>query len=43
LPDLVFSSNFFEPFKSTSKGIFTTDADKPVAFTGVGHTLDPNN
>lgn len=40
--NVVFSSNFFEPFKTTSKGIFTIPK-KPIAFSGIGHIIDPSN
>jgi Oligosaccharyltransferase 48 kDa subunit beta len=40
--DVLYSSNFFEPFKTTSKGIFTTSGK--IAFgSGVGQTIDSSN
>lgn len=42
--NILYSRNFFEPFKTSSKGIFTTNSDKPIAFTGgVGQVVDSNN
>jgi oligosaccharyltransferase complex subunit beta len=38
----VFSKNFFEPFTTTSKGIFSKN-EKSIAFSGIGQVLDPNN
>jgi Oligosaccharyltransferase 48 kDa subunit beta len=38
----VYSKNFFEPFTSTSKGIFS-ESEKPIAFSGVGQIIDSNN
>jgi hypothetical protein len=38
----VFSKNFFEPFTTTSKGIFSK-SEKSIAFSGIGQVLDPNN
>jgi hypothetical protein len=40
--EVVFSRNFFEPFKTTSKGIFTIP-ERAVAFSGIGHIIDPKN
>jgi hypothetical protein len=40
--NVVFSKNFFEPFTTTSKGIFS-QSEKPIAFSGVGQVLDPSN
>ena len=39
---MVFSSNFFEPFKTTSKGVFTIP-ERPIAYSGVGMSLDQAN
>jgi hypothetical protein len=36
------SKNFFEPFTSTSKGIFS-QSEKPIEFSGVGQILDSSN
>lgn len=39
---MVFSKNFFEPLKTTSKGLFTIP-NRPIAFNGMGHVIDPKN
>ena len=40
---MIYSRNLFEPFTSTSKGIFS-QSEKPVAFTGgVAQIIDPEN
>lgn len=39
----MYSSNFFEPFRTTSKGIFSS-SEKPIALNGgLGQTVDPDN
>jgi hypothetical protein len=38
----VYSNNFFEPFTTTSKGIFSK-SERSIAFSGVGQLLDANN
>ena len=38
----VHSKNFFEPFTTTSKGIFSQN-EKPIAFSGVGQIIDSSN
>jgi len=40
--NVVFSKNLFSPFLHESKGIFS-QSEKPVAFSGVAMTLDPEN
>jgi hypothetical protein len=38
----VFSKNFFHPFTTTSKGIFS-QSEKPIAFSGVAQLVDSSN
>ncbi len=40
--NVVYSNNFFEPFTTTSKGIFSK-SERSIAFSGVGQVLDANN
>ena len=39
---MVHSRNFFHPFKTTSRGLFTQH-EKPIAFSGVGQIIDSSN
>lgn len=39
---MIHSKNFFEPFKTTSKGLFS-QSDKPIAYSGIGAVLDTQN
>jgi oligosaccharyltransferase complex subunit beta len=38
----IYSRNLFEPFTTTSKGIFSK-SERSIAFSGVGQVLDQNN
>eukprot|EP00347_Sterkiella_histriomuscorum_P002855 403366536 len=40
--NVVFSKNFFEPFRKGSNSLFT-NPETPIAFSGVGLNLDPKN
>jgi oligosaccharyltransferase complex subunit beta len=40
--NVVYSRNLFEPFTTTSKGIFSK-SELSIAFSGIGQVLDPNN